>query len=232
MTTLTRSTWTFSAFHERLGTRQSRKVGNNTYMERLDDGSIGVRLHQTHVVVAHPDGRIILDSGGWNTPTTRDRITTWSPVRVSQRKGVAYLDDGTRFYDGMVVDDDGAVIDRVVDSATETESDAAITALQDKIRAYAKVCGEQSPMPDKGDCWYCSFMDPDGLENGHLLDHLDEGYVHGSLIVNAMRARGYQDAGIVAFIQGYAGRDAAKVIARSVRWYLSRRLVPQRQPMR
>jgi len=35
--------------------KNSRKVGNNTYAEILDDGSVGILLHSTHVVKIHPD---------------------------------------------------------------------------------------------------------------------------------------------------------------------------------
>src|SRR5512138_1858727 len=50
-----------------LGKRSSRKIGNNTYLELDHDGSIGVRLHSTRVVVWYPDGTARLYTGGWNT---------------------------------------------------------------------------------------------------------------------------------------------------------------------
>ena len=80
-----------------------RKVGNNTYAEILSDGSVGIMLHGTYVVKIHQDGTYTLNTGGWYTPTTKDRINKYSPVRVFQRKGDWYLNDGTPYMDGVVV---------------------------------------------------------------------------------------------------------------------------------
>ena len=83
--------------------KNSRKVGNNTYAEILYDGSVGIMLHGTCVVKIHPNNLATLNTGGWYTPTTKDRINQYSPVRVYQQKGEWYLSDGTPFEDGMTV---------------------------------------------------------------------------------------------------------------------------------
>lgn len=86
--------------------RDSRKVGNNTYAEILSDGSVGIRLHSTYVVKIHEDGTYTLNSGGWQTNTTKDRINTYSPVRVYQHKFEWYVRLNNKeypFIDGMVV---------------------------------------------------------------------------------------------------------------------------------
>ena len=93
--------------------KDTRKVGNNTYAEILPDGSVGIMLHSTYVVTIHPDNSATLNSGGWQTVTTKDRINQYSPVRVYQRKEVWYTNcvgsSGCAnlfpFYDGMVVSD-------------------------------------------------------------------------------------------------------------------------------
>ena len=86
----------------KLGRRDSKKVGNNTYLIRLGS-DIGVRLHNTVVVTIHNDGTYTLNSGGWQTVTTKDRINQFSPVRVYQSKHVWYVGEGEPFYDGMKV---------------------------------------------------------------------------------------------------------------------------------
>lgn len=63
-----------------------RKIGNNTYAEILHDNSVGIMLHSTYVVKIHPDDTYTLQTGGWQTVTTKDRINQYSPVRVYQRK--------------------------------------------------------------------------------------------------------------------------------------------------
>ena len=85
--------------------RNSRKVGNNTYAEILPNGSVGIMLHSTYVVKIHPDNSATLNSGGWHTSTTKDRINQYSPVRVYQRKGQWYLESGEEYEDGVVVAD-------------------------------------------------------------------------------------------------------------------------------
>lgn len=83
-----------------------KKLGNNTYLEKTDDG-YGIRLHQTYVVEILPDDQYRLDSGGWETVTTKDRINDYSPASISQKKGNWYLNDGTKYRDGIVVDSKG-----------------------------------------------------------------------------------------------------------------------------
>lgn len=87
--------------------RTSRKVGNNTYAHISTDGSVCIILHGTCVVRIHPDNSATLNTGGWYTSTTKDRINKYSPVRVYQCKGEWYLnnDDNTPYEDGMTVAD-------------------------------------------------------------------------------------------------------------------------------
>lgn len=67
-----------------------RKVGNNSWLERREDGSIALRLHNTDVVRWYPD-RIVMDTGGWHSRTTRDRMNWWIP-------GDVWTNRGTMFY--------------------------------------------------------------------------------------------------------------------------------------
>ena len=83
-----------------------RKVGNNTYAEILHDGSVGILLHSTYVVKIHPDDTYTLQTGGWQTVTTKDRINQYSPVRVYQRKYEWFVKVNGKeypFMEGMVV---------------------------------------------------------------------------------------------------------------------------------
>lgn len=91
--------------------RVGRKVANNTRLEARPGSGVALRLHQTDVVTFYPDF-VTLNSGGWHTATTKDRINEWSPTRVSQRKFEWFMPDGTPFYDGMRVRYDGSIIPR------------------------------------------------------------------------------------------------------------------------
>ena len=97
---------TYANACDKLNGRGSRKVGNNTYLERIDSDTIGVRLHRTHVVTIHADGRYTLNSGGWRTVTTKSRINHYAPARVTQRAGewfVRHDGDEVEFCDGMIL---------------------------------------------------------------------------------------------------------------------------------
>lgn len=83
-----------------------RKVGNNTYAEILHDNSVGIMLHSTYVVKIHPDNTYTLQTGGWQTLTTKDRINQYSPVKVYQRKYEWFVKINNKeypFMEGMVV---------------------------------------------------------------------------------------------------------------------------------
>lgn len=75
-----------------------RPVANNTRVfERMaPDGTLSyaIRLHNTDVVTYLPGGQIILNSGGWPTVTTQDRISSFSPARVGIQQ--RYTDTGAR----------------------------------------------------------------------------------------------------------------------------------------
>jgi len=89
--------------------RSQRKIGNNTYAYIQTDGSVAIELHGTNVVVIYPDDSVMLNSGGWRTSTTKDRINKYSPVRVYQKNYEWFLQDGTPFEDRMIVTPDWVV---------------------------------------------------------------------------------------------------------------------------
>jgi hypothetical protein len=90
--------------------RSQRKIGNNTYAYIQADGSVAIELHGTNVVVIYPDDSVMLNSGGWRTSTTKDRINKYSPVRVYQKNYEWFLSDGTPFEDRMIVTHDWVVV--------------------------------------------------------------------------------------------------------------------------
>jgi len=83
--------------------RQERKIGNNTYAEIEHDKSISVRLHGTDVVRFYANGLVKLNSGGWRTHTTKQRINKYSPVKIFQKNFEWFLSDGRPFEDNMLV---------------------------------------------------------------------------------------------------------------------------------
>lgn len=228
-----------------LKNRQSKKVANNTYLVR-DGESVAVRLHQTNVVTFTPEGTVILNTGGWQTVTTKDRINSFSPARVASDKGIWFVyyrentgshayqpDDSSEwhrcratFFDGMAVDSSGVPL--VKDSGEELL--AAKRRLDRMIRQYVAgyVChvldrGNLEP-PGHGDCFMCQAAQPQNenpLGLDHLMSHMEEGYYVPSLLWSAIRSHGY---GHPAFIWQAADRQVERGDGRAVRENLSRYL--------
>lgn len=105
----------------------SRKLANNTYGVRKENGDIAVRLHATDVVTWHPDETVTLNTGGWYTVTTKGRINDWAdPFSVysvggtwhvsvrnpefdpegdrEAQRGIPYHLTVGAFYDGITLD--------------------------------------------------------------------------------------------------------------------------------
>lgn len=95
--------------------KRSRPIENNTRVESRYD-AFAVRLHGTDVATYRPDGWVILNTGGWHTVTTFDRLNRYAPApwrvasdgkggRMLYRSGRAI----TPFVDGLSVHESGAV---------------------------------------------------------------------------------------------------------------------------
>lgn len=73
----------FNHFDNILGDKNKVKVANNTFLIRIYGGdAIAIRLWHTDVVTYHRDGRIILDSGGYKTVTTKRRMNDFTPDSI------------------------------------------------------------------------------------------------------------------------------------------------------
>lgn len=81
------------------------KLHNNTYAQYAENGEdIEVVLHDTAIVTAHPDGTFTLNTGGWQTITTKRRINEFSPAQIFQHKWNWYIGNSdTPFENGMRV---------------------------------------------------------------------------------------------------------------------------------
>lgn len=73
--------------------KESRKLQRNTYLKRTDTDEICVLYHRTYVLAFYADGRIRINTGGWHTISTVDRINSYlpSPWRVGRHRGLTIL---------------------------------------------------------------------------------------------------------------------------------------------
>ena len=208
-----------------------RILARNTFQYQHLNGNTAIRLHLTDIIVKRKGGKTELNSGGWHTVTTKDRINRFSGYRVYSNKGQWTISNGdgrsVPFYDGIVLPD-------ALAGSKKAEREAARNAkLTKQINAFVRQVDklEKLPTPDAGDCWLCALQDSKGTSVGefsgresnadHLLGHIRENYLHGSLLVNAMRWAGYRDEGTALHLQGLGSRVSVKS---ALRRYLRRKL--------
>jgi hypothetical protein len=189
--------------------KDKRKLKLNTYLERISDSEYKIKFHDTYIITIRKNGEIILDSGGWKTQTTKERINEFTPYTIRQDKGVWYLHtekEGTiTFYDGISINKKGKVKGTLV-------SDKRVKHLQKKVLDYSKKFAQRLvegkiPAPSSGDCWYCSMRTVDGnkplgdaVKSDHILQHLKDNYFVPTLLYNAV-----EDGSVSMFVKGYIG---------------------------
>lgn len=211
--------------------REAKKIAGNTLRVVYNNGDIGIIFHKTQIILIKTDGGVILDNGGYYTKTTKERINEFTNLSVSQVKGSWFV-NGKLFYPFMEFNAKGELV-----TEDRTPDNIAQKALLKKIKAFSNLVGvidgetNGIPYPNSGDCWYCSLIEinsktPMGdLAQGnhdHLLNHIAEGYVNGSLIVNALREKGYRDEAIGLHLSGTFGLDSLR---KAVYDYCKKRLV-------
>jgi len=100
---------------------KSRKVGNNTFEVFYKNGDRAIRLHRTDIVTWRTIycsacygtklKRIVLNTNGWETVTTKARMNQYMPNgHIYQHKYKWYVktpDGDVPYYDGMILDYDG-----------------------------------------------------------------------------------------------------------------------------
>ena len=200
--------------------KDRRKVANNTYLERRDDHTIALRLHATDILIFTDDNRIRYESGGWKTPTTKQRMTEFGPLRLWSDRGIWWYSAATHwtrdndmrgvYADGMVYCD-GVVSGAGADPKAEKKARARVTKYcRDFMTAF--VAG-QVPAPSGGDCWYCGMRVAGGTDAGkplgeamptlhedgsltterashHIESHIEEKYYVPSLLHRALEVGG------------------------------------------
>jgi len=191
---------------ENVDYKESKIIANNTVEYIRPDGVRVIRLHRTDIITFPKRGGVILNSGGLKTVTTKERMNSFQhECTIVQDKGLWYIstsldpyqdrDSWIPYFDGIKIKD-GTVINPRRSAHRKEQS------LLRQIKAYCTAVKKLDtlPMPNAGDCFYCSMQTGDGKSLGdatqrqdHLLSHLKEKYIMGSLILNAMQHAGYPE---------------------------------------
>lgn len=185
---------------------KKRLLERNTRLHDLGNEVYAVRYYDTDVVVYHPDGRIVVQTGGYKTLSTRERISGYSPCQIWQEKGTwhfQYKDKHYLFTESVyTLHPDGSVTpgtgkgERVPEFDPEAEK--AAVKFRRKVGRYAKKFIDKLYDGDLsgdtgGDCLECKglFGDrpaTDSKEN-HVRSHIDENYFVVTLLLNALEWR-------------------------------------------
>jgi hypothetical protein len=201
-----------------------KRIAHNTYRYTTTGGSVVTRLHTTDIHILRPDGAQVINSGGFRTSTTKERLNRYTKgYAIYSGKGswiVRDLATGETlpFLDNMVLPD---AFNSEVFKAKAIADDKAAAQLKKKISKFLKLVDKGVPEPSNGDCWCCLMFeagDPSKGDSEHLLNHIDESYLHGSLIINALLWAGY-DKTKLGYV--YTHKD---IVKRALRRYLKRRL--------
>lgn len=220
--------------------KTSRPIACNTRIETRDGDAIAVRYHATDVVTYYPDGEVVLNSGGWQTYTTKDRFNRFSPMQVwSEGNGIWAAEtgpDSARYEDGLTMSPDGTFQDWKADRYAGRKAEQALSNgpapettehLRKRVQEYA--AGYEAAFksgdvgePGLGDCFFCAMLDvKTGLpvpHADHIYSHLDEAYYVPSLLFNAIKSAGYQDP--VFTWQWWQRSPGNGDVARTVRRYV------------
>jgi hypothetical protein len=152
-----------------------------------------IRYHHTDILTFSADS-LRLDSGGWKTITTKDRINKFLPVGYSlvSDRGLwilTTLAGSYPFQDGMIIDlHTQAAIDSPPLDVIRKENNAWDKKVRKFVNDYAKkLYSGTMEIPDSGDCFYCilAAQNPSVKEFDHIRMHIEENYLVPSLIVAA-----------------------------------------------
>lgn len=179
-----------------------KHTANNTTECCMKDGSVVLRLHHTNILTLRADDCLVLNSGGWRTKITKERLQEAlrkkSQWRLDSERGVWIVRGFGKswgFQDGMVLHPDGKV-----EGAGKAEYYEKQRA---RVREYAKgymeaLEGGKIGAPGNGDCWGCLMVDEKtgktAMGSDHLLDHMKERYYVPSLLMNVFKQ---MNAGVV-----------------------------------
>lgn len=163
--------------------------GRNTLDYVGADGRRRIRLHSTDIITFDKRGTgFTIDTGGWNTPTTRDRLNAFLPgARVGARKGRLYLGD-QEFRRTIIVSATGKIKSDVSPKAADKlakQVDAYMAAWRKRGLPTAEESG--------GDPWIFT----EGKVEQHVMrDWVKSRYVHRRLLPLAMAYAGFRPEGI------------------------------------
>jgi len=194
---------------------KTRLIALNTVQIDFEDGGYIIRFHQTNIVNKKPNGNIVLNTDGWRTLTTKERINWFLPhgIHLYQEnfKWFLYIetDNGNKiqpFYDGIEITPTGEIVNPKVTIKQFKEQLKLSDQLNKLIKQYAKQITEnnleqimQTSCPK---CQTVLYYNPNKEEiRQHLLEHLRTNTFSTEILEQALISAGYQSYQIVYHVK-------------------------------
>jgi hypothetical protein len=201
-----------------------KPIANNTRLLKEGDDFI-IRLHRTDIVRINPENVYTVNTGGWQTVTTKERLNRYLPIDIYQEKHVwyyfekdpdrCYFDWKNRkeYFEGLQCNKEGKVINPPAENE-EKETAAKRKKLNSMVRKYIKgyiddIKKNGLGEPSNEDCFGCLFQNAEtGIVRGgmhenecmgfdHYIEHFKEGYYPRSLLLKAIVEKGYNNPGFI-----------------------------------
>ncbi len=119
---------------------RARKLAHNTtLLVDLDvtEEAIYIQYHNTEIITFYSDGSVRLNSGGWETSTTKARFNAFLP------KGITVFQNATHWYvetpAGTFEFEDGLVVSPITEWGEGGYTDAKVADVKGDAREYHKM---------------------------------------------------------------------------------------------
>jgi hypothetical protein len=178
---------------------------NNTRVLRINDVTVGIKLHNTVIIEYTKQGTIRLNTNGWKTVTTRERMNRFQDkFSIFSEKFIWFLvyEDTYLYKDGMTLFPNGDVMlpNGKIAKPFNKNDLKRMKSLKRKVNVYCdkfidKFFNHQIPQPSGADCWHCCFFDSKtgkswgdlSHNSNHILNHIQQKYFVPSLLNNAIQ---------------------------------------------
>jgi hypothetical protein len=227
------------AAQKKRGYDNKRLAGNTVLSEK--DSCFAIDFYNTTIIKIHKDNTYELNADGFRTATTKERLNTFSPASIYQKRGVWFFNynpiaenEDATFFDGAIVNSSGQLINRTDDSA-ELEKYKRLDRMINKyIRGFADdAIANGLKNPGGGDCLLCQMFSQASeisatlKDVDHVYSHLEEQYFVPSLLFWALKVKGYSNPSFIwAMIKLDCENQRDDMHKRELR-YLFKKIRPQ-----
>lgn len=210
-----------------------QRIARNTF--RYTIGKVTkIRLYETDIIIYTGDS-IILNSGGFYNNLTKNRINeALYHGHIYQKTGIWYYEKyctdynegSTRFFDGIEISDTTGEVMNPGAAPKFIDIDKENKKINKLIAEYCKAIDKLDKLPDDymGDCFYCQFDFNNKIDHTeHLLSHLEEKYIMKSLILTALRNKGYNNPSFIYEMDKTSKKKTS--VTSAVRQYFRKHLI-------